>query len=67
MQVDSDLLQRLRERHPRKDDRTLLDEFARVKLGYETLRESQRANAVEEDEAMAEAVKAVREIRAERG
>jgi hypothetical protein len=31
VQVDSDLLQRLRERHPGKDDRTLLEELARVK------------------------------------
>ncbi|UGS38515.1 hypothetical protein DSM104329_04944 [Capillimicrobium parvum] len=37
-----------------------------MKLGVEALRESQRRNAVDEDEVMAQAVEAVREIRAGR-
>jgi len=56
----------LRARDPGKDDRALLEELARAKLGFDALRESQRRNAVDEDEAMAQAVKAVREIRAGR-
>jgi hypothetical protein len=67
VEIDSDLLDRLRAREPGKDDRALLEELARVKLGFDALRESQRLNAVDEDEAMAQAVKAVREIRAECG
>jgi hypothetical protein len=67
VEIDSDLLDRLRAREPGKDDRALLEELARVRLGFEALRESQRLNAVDEDEAMTQAVTAVHEIRAERG
>jgi hypothetical protein len=67
VEIDSDLLDRLRAREPGKDDRAVLEELARVKLGFEALREGQRLNAVDEDEALAEAVKAVHEIRTERG
>ena len=67
VQFDSDLLEKLRARHPGKGDRALLEDLARVALGFEALHESQRLNAVDEDEALAQAVKAVREIRAERG
>lgn len=67
VEIDSELLGRLRARDPGKDDRALLEDLARVKLGFEALRESQRRNAVDEDGAMAQAVQAVREIRAARG
>lgn len=67
VEIDSDLLDRLRAGQPGKDDRAVLEELARVKLGFDTLRESQRRNAVDEGAAMDEAVKAVREIRADRG
>jgi len=60
---DSDPLAKLRARRPGKDDRTLLEEPARIELGFETLREVQRRNAWSEDEAD---VRAVREVRAER-
>lgn len=63
---DSDLLAELRARRPGKDDRTLLEELARIELGFETLHEVQRRNALSEDEANDLAVRAVREVRAER-
>jgi hypothetical protein len=66
VEIDSELLGRLRARDPGKDDRALLEDLARVKLGFEALRESQRRNAVDEDDAMAQAVEAVRDIRAGR-
>ncbi|WP_259312536.1 hypothetical protein [Capillimicrobium parvum] len=66
MEIDSELLGRLRARDPGNGDRALSEELARMKLGVEALRESQRRNAVDEDEVMAQAVEAVREIRAGR-
>jgi hypothetical protein len=66
VEFDSDLLERLRARRPGKDDRALLEELARIQLGFEAMEASQRRNAADEDEAMAEAVKVVHEIRAER-
>jgi hypothetical protein len=62
---DGDLLARLRARRPGKDDRTLLEELARIELGFETLAEVQRRNALSEQEATDLAVRAVREVRAE--
>jgi hypothetical protein len=63
---DSELLAKLRARHPGKDDRTLLEEMARVDLGFETLAEVQRRNALSDEDATDLAVRAVREVRAER-
>lgn len=62
---DGDLLAKLRARRPGKDDRTLLEEMARIELGFETLAEVQRRNALSEEEATDLAVRAVREVRAE--
>jgi hypothetical protein len=62
---DGDLLAKLRARRPGKDDRTLLEELARIGLGFETLAEVQRRNALSEDDATELAVRAVREVRAE--
>lgn len=62
---DRDLLAKLRARRPGKDDRTLLEELARIQLGFETLAEVQRRNALSEQEATDLAVRAVREVRAE--
>lgn len=62
---DGDLLAKLRARRPGKDDRTLLEELARIGLGFETLAEVQRRNALTEQEATDLAVRAVREVRAE--
>jgi len=63
---DSELLAKLRARRPGKDDQTLLEEMARIELGFETLAKVQRRNALSEEEATDLAVRAVREVRAER-
>ena len=62
---DGDLLERLRARRPGKDDRTLLEDLARIELGFEAIAEAQRRNALSEEEANALAMRAVREVRAE--
>jgi hypothetical protein len=62
---DGDLLASLRARRPGTDDRTLLEELARIQLGFEAIAESQRRNALSEEEANELAVRAVREVRAE--
>jgi hypothetical protein len=62
---DGDLLAKLRVRRPGKSDRTLLEELARIQLGFETIAEVQRRNALSEQEATELAVRAVREVRAE--
>lgn len=63
---DSELLAKLRARRPGKDDQTLLEELARIDLGFETLTETQRRNAMSDEDATDLAVRALREIRAER-
>jgi hypothetical protein len=63
IEIDTALLERLRARSPGKDDRELIEDLARISLGFEVIRESQRRNAVPADEAMAEAVRAVHEVR----
>lgn len=62
---DGDLLAKLRARRPGKDDRTLLEDLARIELGFEAIAESQRRNALSEEQANALAMRAVREVRAE--
>jgi len=62
---DGDLLEKLRARRPGKDDRTLLEELAQIQLGFEAIAESQRRNALSEEEANDLAMRAVREVRAE--
>ena len=63
VEIDTELLERLRARAPGKADRELIEDLARISLGFEAIRESQRRNAVSEDEAVAEAVRAVHEVR----
>ena len=67
VEVDSELLERLRERRPKKSDRELLESVARIQLGREA---SDRARAgfagVPSEEIEREAVKAAREVRLER-
>lgn len=65
--MDGELLQRLRERHPGKSDRELIERLAIIELDMAVLRESQRRNAVPEEEALEQAVRAVHEARAESG
>jgi hypothetical protein len=62
---DGDLLEKLRARRPGKDDRTLLEELARIQLGFDSIARVRRRNALSEEEANDLAVRAVREVRAE--
>lgn len=63
IEIDAELLERLPARAPGKDDRKLIEDPARISLGFEVLRESQRRNAVPDEQAMDEAVRTVHEIR----
>lgn len=66
VEIDSGLLEQLRERDRGRSDRELLEDLAVVELGFETIRRAQERNAgADEDEVMTEAVKAGREARAE--
>jgi hypothetical protein len=66
VEIDTALLERLRERSPGKSDRELLEDIATITLGFETIARVQQRNAdADEDEVMAEAVKAVHGIRSE--
>ncbi len=62
-EIDSELLKRLRARHPGKDDRELIEDLARVELGFNGLHAVQQRNALAEDEAAELALRAVRESR----
>jgi len=63
VEIDSGLLARLRARHPGKDDRALVEDLARVDLGFNALRAAQQRNALAEQDAADLAVRAVRESR----
>ena len=66
VEIDTALLERLRERAPGKSDCELLEDIATITLGFETMARVQKRNAdADAVEVMAEAVKAVHEIRAE--
>jgi hypothetical protein len=66
VEIDTDLLERLRQRSPGKNDRELLEDLATITLGFETIARVQQRNAdADEDEVMAEAVKAVHAVRQE--
>ena len=64
VEIDGELLSRLRAQHPGKTGRELLERLASMELGIAALRESQRDNALGEDEAMDLALRAVAEVRA---
>jgi hypothetical protein len=69
VEIDSELLSRLRERSPGKSNREALERIARIQLGFETIRRAQERSAaagVDEDEVMAEAVRGVHESRRSR-
>ncbi len=63
VEIDSELLARLRARHPAKDDRALIEDLARVDLGFNALRAAQQRNALGEQDAADLAVHAVHESR----
>jgi hypothetical protein len=66
VEIDTELLERLRKRRPEKSDRELIESLAKITLGRETLRRVQERNALSEEEAIALGVKAVHEARRER-
>ena len=63
VQIDSELLEQLRERHPGRDDRTLIEDLARVELGFAALHASQIRNGLDDEVATESAVRAVHEAR----
>ncbi len=65
VEIDSELLERLRERRPEKSDRELVESLAKITLGRETLRRMQERNTLSEEEAIALGVRAVHEARRE--
>lgn len=66
VEIDTELLERLRSRRPEKSDRELIESLAKITLGRETLRQVQERNALSEEEAIALGVSAVHEARHER-
>lgn len=67
VEIESELLERLRGRHPGKDDRALIEDLARVDLGLKALRAAQQRNALAEQEAAELGVRAVRASRSATG
>ena len=66
VEIDTDLLGRLRKRRPERSDRELLESAARIQLGREAIaRVRKRFAGVPMEEIESEAVKAVREVRRE--
>jgi hypothetical protein len=63
VEIDSGLLERLRARHPGKADRELIEDVANVHLGVGALRETQRSNALGDEDAIELGVRAVHESR----
>ena len=67
VEVDTALLERLRERAPGKSDREQLEDVARIQLGREaSARARERFRGTSSEEIEREAVAAVREVRRER-
>jgi hypothetical protein len=67
VEIDTALLERLRERWPDKSDRELLESAARIRLGRDATARARKAfEGVSSEEIEREAVKAVHEVRRER-
>ena len=67
VEIDLELLERLRERRPEQSDRELVESLARIQLGREASDRGREAFAgTSSEEIEREAVKAAREVRAER-
>lgn len=63
VEIDTALLERLRERRPGKSDRELLESMALIALGRKTLRRVQERNVLMEQEAIALGIEAMRATR----
>ena len=66
VEIDSELLARLRERWPEKSDRQLIEDLVLIQLGFAALRGSQQRTALSEEEAVELGVRAVHEARSAR-
>jgi hypothetical protein len=67
VEIDRSLLTRLRKRRPKKSDRELLEDLAKIQLGREATNSIRQAFAdVPQEKIEREAAKAVREVRRER-
>jgi hypothetical protein len=65
VEIDSELLALLRQRHPGKTDRELIEQLAINDLGKALFDDSRRLDADPEEVVLEEAVRAVHEVRAE--
>ncbi len=63
VEIDSELLAGLRERHPGKRDRELVEDLPRIELGFGALGDIRARNAMSEAEATDLAVRAVHDAR----
>jgi hypothetical protein len=63
VEIDSALLDRLRERFPGRSDRELLEAAARIRLGREAVRDAQERSGLSDEEAIALGVRAVHDSR----
>jgi hypothetical protein len=63
VEIDTALLERLRARHPGKGDREMIEDMARIDLGFAMLRQAQERNALSEGAATELGVRAVHEAR----
>ena len=63
IEVDTRLLKHLRARHPGKDDREMIEDIARIDLGFALLRQTQERNALTEEHATELGLQAVDEAR----
>jgi len=63
IEVDTRLLKRLRARHPGKADREMIEDIARIDLGFALLHQAQARNALSEEDATELGLRAVDEAR----
>jgi hypothetical protein len=63
IEIDAALLDRLRARHPGKDDRAMIEDMARIDLGFSLMHQGQERNGLDEDEAMELGIRAIRDSR----
>jgi hypothetical protein len=63
VEVETSLLERLRERFPGRCDRDLLEAAARIRLGRDAIRDAQQRSGLSDAEAIALGVKAVHDAR----
>lgn len=67
VEIDERLLALLRELHPGKSDRELIERLATIEVGMAALRSGQRGEADPEEVVLEEAVRAVHKVRDEMG